>query len=63
MAGFEVPVSKAYMLDFGYRYIDLGKIETSARTIADSGGNPLASDFDGLTGKLRAHELFVGVRF
>jgi opacity protein-like surface antigen len=63
MAGFAVPISKVRMLDFGYRYIDLGKIETIAGTIIDSGGNPVTTTFDGLTGKLRAHELFVGVRF
>jgi len=60
MAGFAVPVSKAYTLDFGYRYIDLGKIEIAAGTLDAEG---IAVPYDGAAGKLKAHELFVGVRF
>jgi len=60
MAGFGVPLSKERTLDFGYRYIDLGKIETTGNLV-DSAGNVVP--YEGATGKLRAHELFVGVRF
>jgi len=58
MAGFGAPISKAYTLDFGYRYIDLGKIEFAPGII-----DPAGTSYDGLAGKLRAHEFFVGVRF
>ena len=58
MAGFGAPISKATMLDFGYRYIDLGKIEFAPGII-----DPAGTSYDGLAGKLRAHEFFVGVRF
>jgi opacity protein-like surface antigen len=60
MAGFEVLMSKTYTLDFGYRYIDLGKIEIPAGTL-DAEGIPVS--YDGAAGKLKAHELFIGVRF
>lgn len=58
MAGVGIPQG-SWTLDIGYRYIDLGKIESG--TIYTS----LFSSFpvSGLTGKLRAHELTVGTRF
>jgi opacity protein-like surface antigen len=51
-AGIGISITPALTLDVGYRYIDLGDIESDA-----------IPGYSGLTGKLRAHELMVGVRF
>jgi opacity protein-like surface antigen len=60
MAGVTFQLSSTMSLDVGYRYIDLGKIESDA-------GNATTTGFfipvSGLTGNLRAHELMVGLRF
>ena len=45
-------------LDVGYRYIDLGDIEASSQTLPFNFG-----PYSGATGKLRAHEITVGLRF
>jgi len=52
MAGFRFPLSSSMMLDVGYRYIDLGKIESDAD-----------ATYSGMSGKLRAHELMIGIAF
>jgi opacity protein-like surface antigen len=51
-AGVGYPLGTTVTLDIGYRYLNLGKIET-----------PAIPTYSGLTGKLAAHELAVGIRF
>lgn len=62
MAGFRYPLSPALTLDVGYRYIDLGKIESDSGT-ATCSPSCGAGAYSGLNGKLRAHELMVGIAF
>lgn len=62
MAGFRFPLSPAMTLDVGYRYIDLGKIESDAGTVTCSPACGVAQ-YSGMSGKLRAHELMIGVAF
>jgi opacity protein-like surface antigen len=47
-------------LDFGYRYVDLGRFDTSAGAATLTGA---AAPYAGATGKLRVNELVVGVRW
>lgn len=61
MAGIGFPMGGNMMLDVGYRYIDLGKIESGSGTATDSTFGPFP--YSGLSGNLRAHELMVGLRF
>lgn len=58
MAGVSIPQG-SWTLDIGYRYIDLGKIESGTIYTSPFSSFPVS----GLTGKLRAHELTVGTRF
>lgn len=53
MAGVGIPVS-GWILDIGYRYVDLGKLKIPS----DPG-----SGYGGASGKLMAHELMLGMRF
>jgi opacity protein-like surface antigen len=65
MAGVGIPVS-GWVLDIGYRYVDLGKIESGSGTAsATATGLPGSVPFpySGAEGKLTAHELTVGIRF
>lgn len=57
--GVGIQLAPKVMLDLGYRYLDSGKIETSAGNVTGFFAQP----YDGATGNLRAHELQVGVRF
>jgi len=52
-------------LDVGYRYIDLGKIESGTGDIImnDITFGVTTTPYAGVTGNLRAHELTVGLRF
>jgi opacity protein-like surface antigen len=66
MAGMQVPLTRRLTLDFGYRYIDLGKIESDSGVLecapaALCVGPP--STYSGMSGRLRAHELMAGLRF
>jgi opacity protein-like surface antigen len=61
MAGVTFQLSPTMSLDVGYRYIDLGKIESDAGNATTTG--PFVIPVSGLTGNLRAHELMVGLRF
>jgi opacity protein-like surface antigen len=54
MAGLSVSITSNFVLDIGYRYINLGKIGVPA----DS-----ASGYDGANGTLKAQELTLGFRF
>jgi opacity protein-like surface antigen len=64
MAGVGIPLS-GRILDIGYRYVDLGKIETgtglyiNGALVPDFGFGP----YPGASGKLTAHELTLGIRF
>ena len=58
---FGFPLPSRQVLDIGYRYADLGKLGTSSGNLSDGAGNLLPTS--GFTGKLRAHELLVGMRF
>jgi opacity protein-like surface antigen len=57
MAGVGVQISDRATLDFGYRYIDMGKAESG--TIDNTGGTNPKLRIDDLT----AHEFKVGLRF
>jgi opacity protein-like surface antigen len=61
MAGASVPISSTYLeaLEFGYRYIDLGKLQTDPGRL--SGG--LTPTYSGAAGRLKAHELMLGWRW
>ena len=52
MVGISIPVSAGVAVDVGYRYIDLGDVQTGA-----------TAGYGGATGKLRANELQFGLRF
>lgn len=60
MLGGSAPLSYNTVLDFGYRYIDLGKVEIPAGPVTVAG---VVSPYPGASGNLRAHEFTVGVRF
>jgi opacity protein-like surface antigen len=61
--GADVRLTRNWVIDVGYRYMDLGKIRTNAG--AATGGEPFnASNFTTpLEGKLRANELMFNVRY
>jgi len=69
MAGVGFPVSGRWILEVGYRYIDLGKIQIGSGSATISGTipplPPVTSTiaFSGAEGRLTAHELTIGVRF
>ena len=60
MLGGSARLSRDTALDFGYRYIDLGKVEVPAGQVTVAG---VVSPYPGASGNLRAHEFTVGVRF
>jgi opacity protein-like surface antigen len=57
--GFKLP--NALVLEVGYRYIDVGKVETDAGNIVVNGVK--AGTYFGATGQGKAHELTLGIRF
>jgi len=61
--GAEVQVTDNWVLDIGYRYVDLGKIETAAGPA--TAGQPFNADnyTTPLQGKLRANEILFNVRY
>jgi opacity protein-like surface antigen len=61
MAGVSWPINPTLTLDIGYRYSDLGKIETDSGNIT-FGGVPVGT-YSGASGKLQAHKLMIGLRF
>jgi len=61
MLGAGFPLGGA-TLDVGYRFTDLGKIESGAGDFT-LGGVVVTPPYEGVTGRLRAHELTVGLRF
>ena len=63
MAGAALPLSRDTMLDLGYRYVDLGKVEIPSGGAVTVNGAVVPPPYGGATGNLRAHELLIGVRF
>jgi opacity protein-like surface antigen len=63
MAGAGFPVQGGGTIEFGYRYVDLGKVEAAAGGTVTVSGVPVPVPYPGATGNLRAHELTIGVRF
>lgn len=63
MAGLGIRLGSSLTLDLGYRYIDLGKIETPAGDASCTSPVPCTFSYSGLSGKLHAHELMLGLRF
>jgi opacity protein-like surface antigen len=63
MAGVAIPLGGRATLDLGYRFIDLGEIESDSGPITCTPSCTGAGTYSGLSGKLRAHELMIGVRF
>jgi opacity protein-like surface antigen len=61
MAGIGIPLGGSATLDLYYRFIDLGEIESESGSI--SCNFTCSGTYSGLSGKLRAHELMLGVRF
>jgi opacity protein-like surface antigen len=59
-AGVGYAIGPRMVLDVGYRYIDLGKIESDA---GPEGGAGAGVTYGGARGKLRAHEFVVALRF
>lgn len=53
-AGVGIEVAKSLSLDLGYRFVDLGKFSV--------GDMPVTGDED-LTGRLRSHEVYAGLRY
>jgi opacity protein-like surface antigen len=63
MAGIGIPLGGSATLDLYYRFIDLGEIESESGPITCTPSCTGAGTYSGLSGKLRAHELMIGVRF
>jgi len=63
MAGVGIPINPNLTLDIGYRYIDLGKIESDSGNLSCAPVACPGATYSGLSGKLRAHELMIGLRF
>lgn len=64
LVGVAFDLENNFMLDLGYRYVDLGDVESGDVIIA----SPLALNVgqtinDPLSGDLTAHELFVDLRY
>ena len=63
MAGIGWPLWGG-IFDLGYRYIDLGKIETGAGVTNCLGGATcVPQSYGGMSGNLRAHEFSIGLRY
>ena len=62
MAGVGIPLGGRATLDLYYRFIDLGEIESESGRITCT-PTPCNFTYSGLSGKLRAHELMLGIRF
>lgn len=56
-------LNKNASLDIGYRYIDLGKVATKAGNSVGSASLGLPLVTDGISGKLAAQEVNVGLRY
>jgi opacity protein-like surface antigen len=63
MLGVGIPLWSRLTLDIGYRYIDLGKIESQSGDVTCAPTPCPGATYSGLTGRLRAHEVMGGLRF
>jgi opacity protein-like surface antigen len=65
MAGISFETRGGGAIEFGFRVIDLGKIETDAgtTTTTTAGASSTGLAFSGMKGRLRATEWTIGVRF
>jgi opacity protein-like surface antigen len=63
MLGVGIPLWSRLTLDIGYRYTDLGKIESRPGDVTCSPTPCPGVTYSGLTGRLRAHEVTGGLRF
>jgi opacity protein-like surface antigen len=63
MFGAGIPLSRTTTLDFGYRYIDYGKVEIPAGGPVTVAGVVTPPPYTGASGNLRANEFTIGVRF
>jgi opacity protein-like surface antigen len=64
MAGIGFPMSGGGIIDLGYRYVDLGKIETGAGVTNCLGGATCVPQaYGGMGGNLRTHEFAIGLRY
>lgn len=63
MAGAGIPLENRFTLDVGYRFVDLGELETASGSITVYAPASATAPYSGVTGKLKAHEFTVGVRF
>ncbi|VVE27896.1 outer membrane protein [Pandoraea anhela] len=57
-AGVSYAIDKRFTLDVGYRYVDMGNVETSFNTFQ----NRIGARDEQLKGRLASNEVFVGVR-
>lgn len=62
MAGVSIP-QQGWTLDIGYRYIDLGSIQSGNFYFSTAFPGFVGFPVSGVAGRLRAHELTVGTRF
>jgi outer membrane immunogenic protein len=60
-AGIGYPINNRLTLDFGYRFVDLGRLATAADGGATLSGAP--APYSGAIGKLKVNELVLGVRW
>lgn len=63
MVGMWIVLSPRVSLDIGYRFIDLGKIESDPGGVTCAPVACPSATSPGMTGRLRAHELMAGLRF
>jgi opacity protein-like surface antigen len=61
MTGIGLPISPSLTLDLGYRYTDLGKLASGSGNVTL--GGVAVGTYQGFEGRLKAHEISVGVRF
>lgn len=62
MAGIDYKINAKWTLDLGYRYADLGNIESKSGENVDPSGSSL-NTYDGSKGDLKVHEAKLGLRY
>lgn len=64
MVGVSMPTSGGGAVEFGFRVVSLGKLQTEAGDLTvTSAGLTATTPFNGMTGRLRATEWTIGLRF
>lgn len=63
--GTGISLSQNLLLDVGYRYSSLGEVKTESgfNQIFDGNGTDVSGHYDGTVGKLRSHDLMIGIRY